>query len=202
MEYQKQFKFCGEGVEIDPGVRIDHPEKMVVGDRVKIRHGVTIMGDFEEIKLDAGVVLYPQVFIQGNGRLILGERVVLYPANYLSISGKESFLEIGGGSHCAPGCALYGAHGLTIGEHCALSAHVVMTTIGHDPRAPELMVKTSRGAGIVMEKNCWVGANATVLAGVRIGEGSVIGAGAVLTKDAAPNGIYFGAPAKRASDRV
>lgn len=51
-------------------------------------------------------------------------------------------------------------------------------------------------APIHIGKNVWIGANATVLAGVRIGDGAVVVAGAVVTKDVEPNTIVGGVPAK------
>jgi maltose O-acetyltransferase len=44
---------------------------------------------------------------------------------------------------------------------------------------------------------CWLGARATILPGVTIGEGTIIGAGAVVTKDCKPGAVYVGVPARR-----
>ena len=49
---------------------------------------------------------------------------------------------------------------------------------------------------IVIEDDVWIGANATILAGVHIGIHSVIGAGAVVTKDIPSNSVYAGNPAR------
>jgi len=51
-----------------------------------------------------------------------------------------------------------------------------------------------QGKPIVIEKGAWVGANAIILAGVTIGEYSVIGAGAVVSKDVKPHSIVVGQP--------
>jgi len=48
---------------------------------------------------------------------------------------------------------------------------------------------------VVIGKNCWIGANAIILPGVEIGEGSVVGAGAVVTKDVEPFTVVAGVPA-------
>ena len=48
----------------------------------------------------------------------------------------------------------------------------------------------------VVESDVWVGANATVLAGVKLAVGSVVGAGSVLTRDTHAYGVYVGNPAK------
>jgi maltose O-acetyltransferase len=55
-------------------------------------------------------------------------------------------------------------------------------------------------APIVVGEGSWIGAGAIVLGGVTIGPGCVIGAGAVVTRDCAPNGLYVGVPAHRQRD--
>lgn len=50
---------------------------------------------------------------------------------------------------------------------------------------------------IVIEDGCWIGANVTILPGVTIAKGCVIGAGALVSKDCEANGLYVGVPAKR-----
>lgn len=50
---------------------------------------------------------------------------------------------------------------------------------------------------VIIENDVWVGTNATILKGVRIGRGSIIGAGALVTKDVAPYSIYLGVPPAR-----
>jgi acetyltransferase-like isoleucine patch superfamily enzyme len=49
---------------------------------------------------------------------------------------------------------------------------------------------------VVIGKGVWIGANATILPGVQIGDHSVIGAGAVVTKDVAPYSVAVGVPAR------
>ena len=49
---------------------------------------------------------------------------------------------------------------------------------------------------VVIEKNAWIGAGATILPGVRIGKNAVVAAGAVVTKNVAPNSVVAGVPAK------
>lgn len=54
---------------------------------------------------------------------------------------------------------------------------------------------------VVIADDVWIGYGAIVLSGVTIGEGSVIAAGSVVTKDVAPYSIYAGVPARKISDR-
>jgi len=54
---------------------------------------------------------------------------------------------------------------------------------------------------IIIEDDVWVGYNSTVLSGVKIGTGSIIAAGSLVTKDVEPYSIYGGVPAKKIKDR-
>ena len=68
-----------------------------------------------------------------------------------------------------------------------------MLTNARFPQAPD--VKETL-AGPVLEQGARIGANATVLPGVRIGAGSLVGAGSVVTRDVPPGVIVVGVPAK------
>ena len=57
-------------------------------------------------------------------------------------------------------------------------------------------------AGIVVEDNVWIGAGARVLDGVTIGSGSVIGAGAIVTKSIPRRCVAYGAPCKPVRERT
>jgi acetyltransferase-like isoleucine patch superfamily enzyme len=61
---------------------------------------------------------------------------------------------------------------------------------------PAMSYSEDRLKGAVFEKEARVGVNATILPGVRIGEGALIGAGAVVTKDVPPRSIAYGVPAR------
>ncbi len=70
----------------------------------------------------------------------------------------------------------------------------MLATLNHDINPKNR--STMHPAPIVVGKNVWIGANATVLPGVTIGDGSIIAAGAVVTKDVPTNVIVGGVPAK------
>jgi acetyltransferase-like isoleucine patch superfamily enzyme len=77
-------------------------------------------------------------------------------------------------------------------DGCWLGPHVVITNALY-PLSPNVK-KELRGA--IVKKNAKVGANATLLPGVTIGENSLVGAGAVVTKDVPPNKVAAGNPAR------
>ena len=53
----------------------------------------------------------------------------------------------------------------------------------------------------IIGKDCWIGANAIIMTGVHIGDGVIVGAGSVVTKDLQPYCVYGGVPAKKIKDR-
>ncbi len=59
-------------------------------------------------------------------------------------------------------------------------------------RAKEVIEKS-----IVIGSGTWIGARATIIPGVYVGNGCVIAAGAIVSKDCEPNGLYAGVPARR-----
>lgn len=81
-----------------------------------------------------------------------------------------------------------------IGDGALIGHQVVLATLNHDLN-PERR-KSMKAAPIVIGKNVWIGAHATVLAGVCIGDNAVIAAGAVVTKDVPPLTVVAGIPAK------
>ena len=92
-------------------------------------------------------------------------------------------------------CCHFQDHGgVTIGDGCQIGHNVVFATLNHE-LAPERR-KTTRPAPIVLGKNVWIGSNATILQRVPIGDNAVVAAGAVVTKDVAPNTVVGGVPAK------
>jgi len=87
---------------------------------------------------------------------------------------------------------------IVIGEHCAIGPGVNMRTANHRYSDPDILIQNQKHdiADIIIEDDCWIGANAIILGGVHIGKGAVIGAGAVVTKDIPSMAIAVGVPAK------
>lgn len=91
-------------------------------------------------------------------------------------------------------CQFQDQGGIYIGDGSLIGHSVVMATLNHD-FAPERR-QNLHHAPIRLGKCVWVGAHATITAGVTIGDNSVIAAGAVVTKDVPANVVVGGVPAK------
>jgi len=88
---------------------------------------------------------------------------------------------------------------ITIGNHVRISAGTILTTIGLTKDMDAYGRREHIGKNIVIEDCVWIGVGAIVLPGVRIGEGAVIGAGAVVTKDIPSHTVAVGIPARTQS---
>lgn len=81
-------------------------------------------------------------------------------------------------------CTILDTCKVSIGDRCLLASNVSLFS-GTHPLDPEVRNGTKGpelGAEIHIEEDCWLGGNVTVLPGVRIGKGSTVGAGSVVTK--------------------
>lgn len=89
-------------------------------------------------------------------------------------------------------------HGeIIIGNHVAFGPCVHIFGGNHEIHEVGKYMKnlSSQNDGqVVIEDDCWIASNVTILRGVRIGKGSVIGAGAIVSKDIPPYSIYTGVP--------
>lgn len=92
------------------------------------------------------------------------------------------------------GCRLQDQGGIRIDDNVLVGHNVVMATLDHD-FAPEKR-SVLHCAPIVVGNDVWIGANATILKGVTIGDGAIVAAGAVVTKDVPARTIVGGVPAK------
>ena len=91
-------------------------------------------------------------------------------------------------------CTFFGCCGITLGNGVFIGPKCNLITINHDVD-PENRSATY-GRPIVIEDKVWLGINVTVLPGVHIGYGSIVGANSVVTKDVPPMTIVAGSPAK------
>ena len=105
---------------------------------------------------------------------------------------RPHMVSIGKNVVVMPGCLMMSAGGITIDDGAMIAANVQLISNNHD--LYERQVITCKPVHI--GKNAWIGAGATILPGVTIGDNAVVGAASVVTKDVAPDTIVAGNPAK------
>jgi len=109
--------------------------------------------------------------------------------------GKVS---IGENTWVGPRCQFYSDHSVTIsiGKDCDIAPGVAFVTGSHDIGDATRRAGKGYCKSITVEDGCWIGARVTILGGVTIGKGSVIGAGALVTKNIPADSLALGVPAK------
>ena len=88
---------------------------------------------------------------------------------------------------------IYNPATITLKSHSTISQQAYLCGATHDYNDPEFPMQS---AAITVERYAWICARATVLLGVTIGEGAVLGLGSVTSKDLLPWSVYAGIPAK------
>jgi acetyltransferase-like isoleucine patch superfamily enzyme len=119
------------------------------------------------------------------------ENVAVFTPVYINY-GKH--LKIGKNVFINFDCTFLTLGGLTIEDDVLIGPKVSLITENH-PLEPQHR-KGLIGKSILIKKNAWIGANATILPGVTIGENAVVAAGAVVSKDVPDNVVVGGIPAK------
>jgi maltose O-acetyltransferase len=93
-------------------------------------------------------------------------------------------------------CYFENRENIEIGENCRIAMEVMFCTSTHRIGDSTLRGGEYNGKSIKIGNGCWIGTRAIILPGVAIGDGCVVAAGAIVTKDCVPNGLYAGVPAK------
>lgn len=128
------------------------------------------------------------------GSIVIGEHCTIQPYVYIyPLGGKISI-----GNYCSihPFTVLYGQGGLVIGDYVRIAAHTIIIPENHNYSSRDIPIfrQGYTQKGIVIEDDVWVGANVTILDGVCIRRGCIIGAGSVVTKSTEEYGVYVGNP--------
>ncbi len=122
----------------------------------------------------------------------LGPGSKIYP--HVIIHGTEQ-VRIGADVEIAEFVHIWGGGGVTIGDHARIAAGCVITSQTHDTEA-ELFGNSRVTAPVQIERRAWLGSGVILMPGVTIGEGAIVAAGAVVTKDVPPGVTVAGVPAR------
>lgn len=173
-----------------------------------------------------GLIFGKGIILRTPGHIDMGESIAVDDHTLLDGGAEDACaMSIGSRTVISKGCVIQSKAGpLTIGRECDIGAHVILSSISSITLEDNVLIAGncyigggrynlkeletpimyqgiySRGP-ITIGTNTWIGASATILDGVRIGRGCVIGAGAVVTKDVPDYAIVVGNPAKVVGDR-
>jgi acetyltransferase-like isoleucine patch superfamily enzyme len=142
------------------------------------------------------------------------ETMVRWHREYRNATIVKELHSCGSGVAISPDARIWGTHGVTLEDDVVINAFTHIFGGGGVHIGARTMISTgcsiasithseqlaTRRLGIespvTIEEDCWLGTGAIVLPGVRIGRGSVIAAGAVVTRDIPPMSVAMGVPAQ------
>jgi acetyltransferase-like isoleucine patch superfamily enzyme len=120
----------------------------------------------------------------------LGTGVAIHLGTRFDSAGR---LKIGTNSVINENCRLDSRGGITIGCNVSISGETIILTADHDLDSEMF---AGRHKPVTILDRAWIGTRVLILPGVSIGEGAVVAAGAVVTKNVAPYTVVAGVPAK------
>jgi acetyltransferase-like isoleucine patch superfamily enzyme len=184
--YPRIFKGIGRGLVIGRNVVIRHPNKIEIGNNVTIDDNCLIdaRGAGPE-----GVTLEDEVIINRN----------------CMVQAKSGPIRIGTRASLGCNSVIVSLSGVDIGDAVLTAGGVYISAGGYnfeDPETPVMDQGAYSKGPIRIGAKSWLGTCSVVLDGITIGEGSVIGAGSVVTKDIGHHSIALGVPAKVVRDRA
>lgn len=178
--YRSLFRSIGGGVIFGRGLVLRHPSRIALGDGVAVDDYTLLDASGAG---ESGITLHNEVIVSRNcviqgktGPVEIGEKTDI-GCNAILTSGAGIF--VGRSVLIAGNCYIGG------GRYLADRLDIPMMEQGVYSRGP-----------VVIGDDVWLGAGATVLDGVRIGKGCIVGAGAVVTKDLPDYAVAVGVPAK------
>jgi len=136
----------------------------------------------------ARILFYQKSFVRCGVNLFLyHDLCAFYPRN----------IEIGDNVKINKGVFITATDKVKIGDDVLIGPYTVINSGNHNYSNPLIPIRLQGHTTepIIIENDVWIGANSTILAGVKIGKGAVVGAGAVVTKDVAPYTVVGGVPA-------
>jgi len=142
-------------------------------------------------------------YVNENLKIVIGDNVTIYgDAGFQGYKVfKNPILEIGNNTFIGPAVRIGIGKEVKIGNHCLIAARVFIADHdGHHSdwkkRRENVPVEKGDIKPIIIEDDVWVGEGAFICKGVKIGQGAIIGARAVVTKDILPFTVVGGNPAK------
>jgi len=163
--------------------------------RACIDWGATVEGN---VKFGKRAHVHPgaQIIAQGSDRIVLGDGSYVMHGSVVSSHGGDIIMgrDVGISYYCV----IYGCGGLEIGDNVIIGAHTVIIPANHVVERLDVPIRLQGATtqGIKIEDDVWLASHVTVLDGVTIGRGSVVAAGAVVTRTIPQFSVAAGVPAR------
>jgi len=188
----------GEQTYIGLNTIIGYPCKKSFSDRSVAPENISVLDSLSKgarigamCFIRSGSVIYEEVSIGRN--LVTGHSVLIREGSRIGencLIGTGSMLDgsVQIGDNVKIQSGVYLPHGTVVGENTFIGPYACVT----NDRYPV----SKRLRPVVIGSGCIIGANSTIIAGIRVGDNSVVAAGSVVTKDVPPNVVVAGVPAR------
>ena len=148
------------------------------------------------ILIDDYAVINHPIFSDEPRTLEIGDNC--YVGRFVQISPQKGTIAIGNNCTVHAFCVLLGEGGIRVGNDVRIAPSTVIASANHTFLRRDIPIwkQDMKALGITIGDDVWIGANCTILDGVTIGNGAIIAAGAVVTRDVEEFSIVGGVPAK------
>lgn len=182
--WPRLFGACGKGVQFGQGLILRQPHRIRLGHRVVLgeRCVLDARSPEEDVAIeigDDGMLSVGVMLSCKGGRIVLGANIGVGPGTTMQSMAGEP-VTIGKDGIIGAGCYFAGG-----GNYNTDRTDIPIRQQGKRPMG-----------GCRVEEDCWFGARCTVLGGVTVGRGSIVGAGAVVIREIPPLSVAVGVPAK------
>jgi acetyltransferase-like isoleucine patch superfamily enzyme len=166
---------------------------VVFGQNVVLRHP-------HKIHIGSNVVIDDNCLLDAKGSrnagIAIGDGVFVGRNTILSC--KDGDIELGDSANIGFNCEIFSASRVTIGANVLMAAYAYVVGGDHDFSDPtkSVLEQTRKSAGVTIGDGAWIGAGAKMLDGIAIGERAIIGAGAVVRDDVPAFATAVGVPAR------
>lgn len=176
----------GKNVRFDnfPRIIVDINCSLIIGDNVEFRRNIEIRSHG-----------FSKIIIDDNVKIDRGVRI---------LAANKSIVKINKNAKIGLYSVLNGGDSITIGDKVLISGFVYLQTSMHNFSRKNIAVQDQgfTHSSITLEKDTWLGTHVVIMPGVNIGEGSVVGSNAVVTKDVNKYTVVAGIPAKSIKERL
>lgn len=166
-------------------IRLNDPEYFKINEvvirTIYLNNRLNQVGEINEVRTILSEIIGAEV----------DETTTIFPPFYTNFG---RFTQLGKHVFINHACSFLDMGGITLEDHVLIGPQVKLVTENH-PLNPEVR-RALIGKPILIKRNAWIGAGATILPGVTVGENAVVSAGAVVSKDVAANTVVGGIPAK------
>lgn len=166
-------------------IRLDDPEYSKINEvvirTIHLNNRLNQVGEINEVRAILSEIIGNEV----------DESTKIFPPFYTNFG---RFTQLGKHVFINHACSFLDMGDITLEDHVMIGPQVKLITENHplDPEDRRALI----GKPILIKRNAWIGAGATILPGVTVGENAVVAAGAVVSKDVAANTVVGGVPAK------